>query len=238
MYKEKVLVTSIDVDNHLNLKVSSIFKFMQMVSTNHSEILNIGKKDTIDHGVCWVLIKMQVNIYKYPKMNDEIVVTTHPGEVNRFLFPRFYQIYDRKGNLLIAGSSVWVLVDMATRHVIVKPFEGRVFKGESSKDDIPLPERIDFKDLPKFEDRKVRYCNIDLNGHMNNVSYIDFIIDTKNKEFYDKFQVESILINYDKEINEGQTVSIFEDGKEDFKVRGDVEGKTSFTAQVGVRKRD
>ena len=131
MHKEKVLVTSIDVDNHLNLKVSSIFKFMQMVSTNHSEELHIGQKDMIDQGICWVLIRMKVEIYKYPKMNDEIVVATHPGEIDRFLFPRFYEIYDKKGNLLIAGSSIWVLVNMSTRRVVVKPFEGRTFKGET-----------------------------------------------------------------------------------------------------------
>ena len=237
MHKEKVLVTSIDVDNHLNLKVSSIFKFMQMVSTNHSEELHIGQKDTIDQGICWVLIRMQVEIYKYPKMNDEIVVATHPGEIDRFLFPRFYEIYDKKGNLLIAGSSIWVLVNMNTRRVVVKPFEGRTFKGETCKDDIPLPEKIELGELPKYEDRKVRYNDIDLNGHLNNVKYIEYIVDTRSKEFYDEYQIESVIVNYDKEVREGQTITLYVDGKSDFQVKGEVEGKTSFSAKVGVRKR-
>ena len=237
MHKEKVLVTSIDVDNHLNLKVSSIFKFMQMVSTNHSEELHIGQKDTIDQGICWVLIRMKVEIYKYPKMNDEIIVATHPGEIDRFLFPRFYEIYDKKGNLLIAGSSIWVLVNMSTRRVVVKPFEGRTFKGETCKDDIPLPEKIELGELPKYEDRKVRYNDIDLNGHLNNVKYIEYVVDTRSKEFYDEYQIESVVVNYDKEVREGQTIALYVDGKSDFQVKGVVEEKTSFSAKVGVRKR-
>ena len=237
MHKEKVLVTSIDVDNHLNLKVSSIFKFMQMVSTNHSEELHIGQKDTIDQGICWVLIRMKVEIYKYPKMNDEIIVATHPGEIDRFLFPRFYEIYDKKGNLLIAGSSIWVLVNMSTRRVVVKPFEGRTFKGETCKDDIPLPEKIELGELPKYEDRKVRYNDIDLNGHLNNVKYIEYIVDTRSKEFYDEYQIESVIVNYDKEVREGQTIALYVDGKSDFQIKGIVEEKTSFSAKVGVKKR-
>ena len=237
MHKEKVLVTSIDVDNHLNLKVSSIFKFMQMVSTNHSEELHIGQKDTIDQGICWVLIRMKVEIYKYPKMNDEIIVATHPGEIDRFLFPRFYEIYDKKGNLLIAGSSIWVLVNMSTRRVVVKPFEGRTFKGETCKDDIPLPERVNLAEVNLVEKRKVRYNDIDLNGHLNNTKYIEFIIDMKNKEFYDKNQVKSILVNYEKEAREGENISLFMHGDSDFYVKGEKDNSTCFTAYIETEKR-
>ena len=237
MYKEKVLITSNDVDNHLNLKVSSIFKFMQMVSTNHSEKLHIGQKDTIDVGMCWVITRMQVVIYDYPKLNDEIVVTTHPGEVNRFLFPRYYEIYDKKGKLLIAGTSIWVLIDMATRKLLTKPFEGRKFPVEKCKDDIALPEKVNNVDYVKVEDRKVRYNDIDLNGHLNNTKYIEYIIDMKNKDFYDEYQVKSILVNYDKEIREGEVVSLFTHGDDDFYVRGEKEGSTCFSSYIEVEKR-
>ena len=237
MYQEKVLITSNDVDNHLNLKVPSIFRLMQMVSTNHSEKLSLGQKDTIDKGLCWVIIRSKVVIYKYPKMNDEIVVTTHPGEVNKFLFPRFYAIYDHKGNLLISGSSIWVLVDIKTRRLVTRPFEGRTFPSETHKDDIGLPEKLNLPQLDKIEDRKVRYNDIDLNGHLNNTKYIDYIIDTKNKEFYDEFQVKSVNICYDKEIREGETISLYSDNEDNFSIRGEKDGLTCFSAFIEVEKR-
>ena len=237
MYKEKVFVTSNDVDNHLNLKVSSIFKFMQMVSTNHSEKLHIGQKDTIDVGKCWVIVRFQVVIYNYPKLNDEIIVATHPGEANKFLFPRYYQIYSKKGELLIAGSALWVLIDMNSRRVLINPFGDRKFPIESSKDDIALPNKVEKVEYKKFEDRKVRYNDIDMNGHLNNVKYIEYIVDTKNKEFYDDNQIKSILINYDKEIKEGETISISTYGDHDFYVKGEVGNSVNFTSFVEVEKR-
>ena len=230
MYKEKMLITSIDVDDHLCLKVSSIFKFFQQVSTNHCEKLNIGQKDTIDKGVCWVVTKMQFVIHKYPKMNDEVIVTTHPGVTNKFLFPRFYEMYDKKGNLLISGSSIWVLIDMNTRHVVLKPDLGKNIPGEKNKDDIEIPESITVQDeLVKVEDRKVRYNDIDLNGHLNNTKYVDYIIDLNDREFYSQKMVKEIIINYDKEIRDGNVVSLLVN-KDRSIVRGEVEGKTSFTA--------
>lgn len=237
MYKEKVFITSNDVDNHLNLKVSSIFKFMQMVSTNHSEKLHIGQKDTIDVGMAWVIIRMQVVIYDYPKLNDEIIVTTHPGEANRFLFPRFYQIYDKKGKLLIAGSTLWCVIDMNTRRVLLNPFKDRKFPVEKNKDDIALPEKVSKVEYEKVEDRKVRYNDIDMNGHLNNVKYIEYIIDMKNKDFYDNNQVKSILINYEKELKEGELVSLSTNGDNDFYVKGEKDDSVCFTSYVETEKR-
>ena len=237
MYKEKVLITSIDVDNHLNLKVSSIFKFLQQVSTNHSEKIHIGKADTIAKGMAWVITRMKVEIYDYPKMNDEIVVTTHPGEVNRFLFPRFYEIYDRKGKLLVSASSIWVVIDMNTRRVLTKPFGDRKFPSESHKDDLPLPEKFLLTDLTKFEDRKVRYNDIDLNGHLNNIKYIEYILDTKDINFYNKYMIKSINVAYEKEVKEGEYVALFTGGDKDFAVKGYVNEKTSFEAALEVTER-
>ena len=237
MYKEKVLVTSSDVDNHLNLKVSSIFRLMQMVSTNHSEQLNVGQKDTIDKGICWVITRMKVEIYQYPKMNEEIVVTTHPGKINRFLFPRYYQIYDKKGHLLIAGCALWVLVDLNTRRLIAKPFEGKKFPEETNKDDIELPGKVVDEELDKIEDRKIRYNDIDLNGHLNNTKYIEYIIDIKSKEFYDHRQVKSILMNYEKELKEGEVVSLYSKGENDFKVYGKKEGNICFASYIETAER-
>ena len=76
MYREKLLITSNDVDDHLNLKVSSIFKFMQMVSTNHSEKIHVGQKDTIDVGMCWVITRMQVVIRRTSLWIEKLFVGT------------------------------------------------------------------------------------------------------------------------------------------------------------------
>ena len=90
-------------------------------------------------------------------MNDEIIVCTHPGDTMKFIFPRFYEIYDKKGNLLVAASSLWAVIDAKSRHVLTKPFGEKTLKGEKNKDDIALPERVKLDEVNLVEKRRVRY---------------------------------------------------------------------------------
>ena len=92
MYKEKIKITSIDVDNNFELKLSSLFKIMQEVASNHVESLNVGHYDLLKHNLLWVVIRIEVKIYKAIKLDDIITVTTHPGEQKSFIFPRYFQI--------------------------------------------------------------------------------------------------------------------------------------------------
>ncbi len=239
MYQEKIFVNSNDVDDHFDLKISTIFKYFQQVSTNHSELLGLGKKDTFDKGMFWVITRMHVKIYKMPKMLDTLTVTTHPGDSMMFIFPRYYQIYDQDGDLCIAASAAWVLLDNKTHKVITKPFgDGYSFKGESLPEDLKLPDRVTYDNVFKVETRKVRYNDIDLNGHLNNTKYIDYIIDTHDINFYKKFRVKEILINYEKEISNNDLVDLYTDGKMPEIIVGDVESAHSFVAKVTYETRN
>lgn len=239
MYKEKVKITSVDVDSNLNLKVPSIFKFFQHISSNHSEKLGVGKSNTIDKDMCWVITRFKVVIYDYPKFNDEIIVSTHPGEINKFLFPRFYQIYSAKGKLLVSACAIWLVLNAKTRRIVTKPFGDSKFKSESSKDDIDLPEAVKpEEELKLVEERLVRYNDTDINGHLNNTKYIEFILDTRDREFYKTHLLKEITIAYEKEIVEKQIVKIYRnnDDLNQF-VRGAIdENNISFSAHLIYQK--
>ena len=238
MYKEKIKLSSVDVDSNLNLRMPSIFKFFQQVSSNHSEILGVGKNNTIDKNMRWIILRFKVVVYDYPKLNDEIIVSTHPGETRKFLFPRHYQIYDKKGKLLVSACAIWLVINAETRRVVVKPFGDSAFKAEHSKDDIPVPEAFLVDDeLNKVEDRLVRYSDTDLNGHLNNIKYVEYILDVNNREFYSNHRIKEITINYEKEIRENQTLSIYKNQNPlNQYIKGCIGETSSFTANVVFQK--
>ena len=155
----------------------------------------------------------------------------------KFIYPRYYEVYDKKGNLLVAGSSLWVVIDAKSRHVVTKPFGDRDLKGEKNKDDLPLPEKVVIEEVVLKETRKVRYNDIDLNGHLNNVKYIEFMMDLHDKEFYDQYMINEILINYEKECHDSDEVSLYMNDKNDCSIKGMVGDTTSFTAKINFVKR-
>ena len=239
MYQEIVFVNSNDVDDHYDLKISTIFKYLQQVSTNHAELIGLGKKDTVDKGMFWVISRMKVVIHKMPKMLDTLTIKTHPGETMIFIFPRFYQIYDQNNNLCISASSSWALVDINTHKLLTKPLDNN-FKmpSETRPEDISLPEKVTLSSLEFIEERKVRYSDIDLNGHLNNTKYIDYIIDTHDIDFYKTHRVKEILINYEKEIKDQNVVHLYSDIKVEETIVGDVDGNHCFLAKIKYENRD
>ena len=238
MYQEKFYISSGEVDDHFELKLSSIFQYFQIVSTNHSELLGLGKKETWDKGMCWVITRMKVVIYKTPKMLDTVIVKTRPGEIMSFIFPRFYEIYSEDGELLVAGSACWTLLDAHTHKVIVKPVaEVGNYPSEKHPDDIPLPERVLGSDLSKVDSRRVRYSDIDLNGHVNNVRYIEYLLDIHDVNFYNKYRINEITINFEKEIVIGDEVNFFSNGNIPEIVVGEVDNIRRFSAKLNYSER-
>ena len=237
MYKEKVHITSADVDQNLELRLSNLFKYFQIVGSNHVETLGLGHQDLFEHNLLWVVIRMEVKILRTPKLEEVVTFTTHPGDNRSFVFPRFYEVYDSKGKLIITASSMWALIDKTTRHVVTKPEGIKTIKGETHKDDIPLPEKVVGYALNEIVKRNVVYSDIDLNGHLNNTKYIEFMLDIHEPDFYKTHRISEVNVNYDKEIKYGDVVTLYSNLEEKEVIKGKVGEANHFTAQFTYETR-
>ena len=132
---------------------------------------------------------------------------------------------------------MWCIIDKTTRRVVLKPSEFDVVKPEHNKDDMEMPEKVSGDSLSLVDTRKVRYTEIDLNGHLNNTEYIEFMLDTHEVDFYKKNRITSILINYDKEIKAGEVVELYSNKNEPEVIRGTVDGVNRFTASITYERK-
>ena len=51
MYKEKVKITSVDVDSNLEIRLSNLFKHFQEVASNHVDTLKLGHRDLMNQNL-------------------------------------------------------------------------------------------------------------------------------------------------------------------------------------------
>ena len=233
MFSEKFTINSLDVDQNLELRLPNLFKYMQIVASKHVESVGAGHRDLMSNNYLWVVIRNEVKIFRTPTLDETITVTTHPGQTRSFIFPRYFQIYDEKGNLIISVSGIWAIIDKDTRRVVLKtPYSDKVI-AESDPNDFPLPEKVVGEASSLVDNRKVRYSDIDINGHMNNTEYIEFLMDTHGPEFYKTHRVKRININFDKEIKYKEEVQLFTNRNELLEViKGKVNDENRFTAEI------
>ena len=209
MYNKEYIVSNNDVDTKFKLKVPAIFRYFQDVALLATEEAQVDSMSLSKKNIDWVITRMAVDIKRLPKCNEVIYVHTYPGKDMAMLYPRYFFITDKDDNVIIRSSSIWALIDNNTRKVIVDRDVISKLPAESREDQLPLPEKISIPENSNFlENRTIHYSDLDFNAHMNNVRYVELLMDVHDSSFYKSNRISSILLNYMKEIKEKETVSV------------------------------
>jgi len=216
VYRNSYIIGYRDVDFNNNLRLSSLFGYFQDTASMNVENLGIGFNTISEkYSAAWVLTKILVEIKRIPGWNEKITVETWPHKPKKFEFDRDFRVRDENGNVIAAAISNWVLLDIKTREIrksdiISSDYPPLQFTEERALEG-KLRKLRPFG-LPEVVYRKVLgYSDTDVNGHINNAKYIDFIMDCFSVEEHKKHTVRSIQVNYIKEVFPGDVLILCRD---------------------------
>ena len=237
MYKEKFVVQKDEVDSFGEIKISKLMWHMQNVAGEHAIKLKIDRDILMKDNNIWVVVRYDMKINRLPKFKEKYVITTHPGETKGFMFPRFFQVYDKHGNLLVNISSTWVVVNFDTRRIILRPFKDINLPVEHDPNDLEVPSKVNEEATNLLYKRLTKESELDINIHINNTFYYDYILEIHDIEFYKENKVSRILLNYEKEITHPSEIEIYSNKNNPEVIIGKVDGNPSFLAKVEFIKR-
>jgi len=215
----------------------AILEAMQDSATAHSEDLGAGRARMLDNGVLWILSRTHLQMQEYPMLYERARIRTWPGAPNRFFFPRCFVIERPDGRRLGSAAQLWLLLDMNTRTVI-PPSKARLRFPDTSSMPLPLPAPDRVRRLESGRafatERPVAYTDLDVNGHVNNARYADWICDLLPLETLRGHCVENLLLNYVKEARPGPPVrcSLTLEGRR-FSLLGESEGGEQVIFEAG-----
>jgi len=202
-----------EVDADFNQNLGSFFKLIQEAAVVHSENVGYDSKTLLDCGEVWILNALEAEIYRYPRLREEIRVETWHKQSKGFKAFRDFCVYagDEK---LAAASSLWLYFDIKKKRLTWVPAEtGAVYTSEAEDAlDGVLPSWKPTETFtPEFKiDLCVRHSDFDPLNHVNNAVYLDYL-ETLAARFGDRRQqVTGFRIQYKKEID--RTVSLIRAG--------------------------
>lgn len=244
IYQKQYKIEISDVDYNKQLKLSSLFGYLQDIASEAVDKIGIGVSFlTEKYGITWVLIKMRVEVLKYPLWNDIIKIETWPKATNTLDFERDFLVYDSNGNIIIKAISTWVLLDIKTRRIkrsntIEIPYENV----DKTAIDYELKKLNPFHDLIYAYSKMIGYSDIDINGHLNNSKYIDFITDCFTFQEHQRYTVNSIEVNFINEALPGDTLVLKKDTSQVSNnlvyIQGEVNNNITIKAEIKIKKRD
>lgn len=206
IYKQDFLIDDMAVDCFGRLKLSSLLYYTQEVSGKHSTLLGADYDTLALQRLFWAVTRHRVLISRIPMRGETITVETWPMPTTKIAYPRSVVAFDQQGNELFRAISLWVLMDLDQRTMVLPGKSGVIVEGTLTGKELSVPHSILPKTMSRQANRTVTYSCLDRNNHMNNTRYLDWINDLLESSFHSYHTAREFIICYHNEAREGQEI--------------------------------
>lgn len=215
IYRTKFIISSSECDPYGRIKPSAILSIMQEVAGAHCEGTPVEWSALAKQNLFFAITRQHIQITRLPRHRETITVETWPGKTSRVAYPRNTIAYDEKGNELFRSISLWVLMDMTTRNMVLPGKSGIELDGTVRGSELPVPASIGLVELKAVGYRQVTYSELDRNIHMNNCRYMDWVQDLLPSAFHRSHPLTDFTVCYLSEAREGDRVELHYELAED-----------------------
>lgn len=219
------------IDNRGISRPSALFDLMQDAATEHAYALHLDK-DSL--GILWVLSRMKVHQLRPLYPGEPLRLETVFDGVKGVSWCRSFYFSDESGNEVARGASIWVMLD-PHQHRILRPKEVPAAASYMVlPENFAFPGKLSCEVLCPHHIHTVRYSDLDVNNHLNNVKIVDLIADGLELEHRDGLFVTQMQVNYTAECLCGENIALLvgyqTDGTE--YVIGKTDGTLKFEAMA------
>jgi acyl-ACP thioesterase len=149
-----------------------------------------------------------------PYAYDKFRIETWIENVYRYFTNRDFTVEGMDGKMFGYGRSVWAMIDKTTRQPVdlLSIKNGAIGEYVLPEKQVPIekPSRVKMNDSAEFVGSvEAKYCDLDINGHVNSVKYIEHVLDLFSKDMYSRMRIRRFDIAYVAESHYGDTLNFF-----------------------------
>ncbi|EAZ45287.1 hypothetical protein OsJ_29929 [Oryza sativa Japonica Group] len=181
-------------------------------------------------GLIWVTNRMHIEIYKYPAWGDVVEIETWCQEDGKIGTRRDWILKDlANGEVIGRATSKWVMMNQNTRRLqrVSDDVRDEVFVHCPKTPRLAFPEENNgsLKKIPVLTDPAQhsrlglvpRRADLDMNQHVNNVTYIGWVLESIPQDIIDTHELQTITLDYRRECQHDDIVdslTYIEEGEE------------------------
>jgi len=223
-------------DSNKNLSLYEILKVTSDMAVEDYAQRGMDRDTLTKNGYACLVSRVAFRFHRIPHENENYIFTTYEEKAEALQLVRAYEFTTPDGKPLITGLSSWLLVDPVQHRIIpTKKFDLRVPVETSKEHDCMKYGKIQIpKDLEKWDERIIKFSEIDGNNHVNNARYGAFVADSLPENFRN-LTFKDFRLNYAKEAKIGQKLEIFgkiNESEKKLTIVGKTEEGTSFEAEL------
>ena len=199
-----------DCDKSGNMRLSAFQSCMLESATGQCRLVERDIDSLLKIGLTWVISKIKIHFYRFPKLGDKLRIFTWPIESGKFAFDRDFRVELESGKKVAEASSRWCVINYISRRPVSKEtieFPESTVKSVLFEDAFrPVVEPTSY--LGESE-HVVLKDEIDVNKHLNNTKYFDIAADAIKNRVGDFGLPKNISVHFVKEIRLGEKLRLF-----------------------------
>ncbi|CAA3020006.1 oleoyl-acyl carrier protein thioesterase 1, chloroplastic-like [Olea europaea var. sylvestris] len=224
-YKERFIVRCYEVGINKTATVETIANLLQEVGCNHAQSVGFstdGFATTLTMRklhLIWVTARMHIEIYRYPAWSDVLEIETWCQSEGRIGTRRDWILKDyATGEVIGRATSKWVMMNQDTRRLQKVTDDVRdeylIYCPKTLRLAFPEENNASLKKIAKLEDPVPHYkiglvprrADLDMNQHVNNVTYIGWVLESMPQEIIDTHELQTITLDYRRECQQDDVV--------------------------------
>lgn len=239
-YDESFTLRPRDCDLNDRWRPSAVLETMQDAAGAHSKLLGCGRDELVKNNIVWVLSRMELHMDRYPSSGEQITVHTFPTPTRICFFPRYYIFTDAHGEMIGKAGSLWLLLDLTTRRMLPP---GEVGKLIPDNRDLSVPMNLpatvgNLQGEEFVSEYRPVYTDLDVNGHVNNTRYADWLCNALGIDLMKQYEPERIILNYNHEVLPGHVITLHRILKNtEYRLSGVVNNSVAFAIGGTLRRR-
>lgn len=199
-----------DLDTTGRVSVAKLCDILQRGATAAAVELGVGMADLLKEGHSWMLSSMSLCFDNWPTPSAEVNLTTWASGIRgKLVCTRDYLLTGPDGESFIRATSDWIYVDVINRKIsrLTPKLMTLAPEGVDRVDVEPAPKEQPAVDggEPLTSTILVRRADCDVNRHVNNVHYIEWLFEPFNEELFAR-RLLRLDISYRSEAKMGDEI--------------------------------
>ena len=162
----------------------------------------------------WVLSRLAIEINEMPVQYSRFNIETWIESAMKYFTKRNFRITGEDGKVLGYGRSVWAMIDTESRQPqdILAEGNGDIYEWIEPNKECPISDCSRVKvDKDGDVTRKVKMCysDVDVNGHVNSVKYIEHVLDIFPANYFCSHRISRFEMAYVAESHDGDSLNIY-----------------------------
>ena len=208
IWTEQFTIRSFVMDTKKRASIQALCSFLQEAAGNHVDDLGVGIEALVEQGMTWILSRFHIKIHRYPLWRERVRIETWESDAYSFYALRDSVILDTRDQCLVSASSLWLILDLKSRHPLRIPEHIVAMKagdrGRALVDSFDTLWRPNTVTLQQHF--AVRLSDLDMNQHVNNVRYVEWAVETVPQEVWETHRLSEIEVSFRAESVYGDVI--------------------------------